>query len=267
MEGAFMDKVIDIEERIPSMREKRRRKTNKKFVFVILIFILALLIILYFQSPLSRINNVTISGANLYDEEFYVNESGLKKDEPFWGFKKNEVENVLSEIEVVKKVVINRNWFNDIEITISEWGTIAYVEEKGQYSLLLENGELFSAETILLEDEIPVLIGFNDVKVRKQLSTQLLKMETDVYHMISEIIFSGADEDMESLIVYMDDGYEIRAIIPTFAESMEFYPDITAQLKGIEKGVIDMEVGTFFTPFSEMYGAQEEVEVIVEEDE
>ena len=30
-----MNKVIDIEERIPSMREKRRRKTNKKFLLVL----------------------------------------------------------------------------------------------------------------------------------------------------------------------------------------------------------------------------------------
>ncbi|WP_438316904.1 cell division protein FtsQ/DivIB [Sporosarcina sp. FA9] len=262
-----MDKVIDIEERIPSMREKRRRTTNKKFLFVVLIFIIALLIILYFQSPLSRINEVTISGANLYEEKFYINESGLIKDEPFWGFKKNSVEKVLSEIEVVKKVDVTRNWFNNIEIVISEWGTIAYVEEKGQYQLLLENGELFSTETILPEDEIPVLIGFSDVKVRKQLSTQLIKMETAVYHMVSEIIFSGVNEDMESIIAYMDDGYEVRAIIPTFAESMEFYPDIIAQLNDVEKGVIDMEVGTYFTPFSKMYGAKEEDEIIVEEDE
>ncbi|MFD1928959.1 cell division protein FtsQ/DivIB [Sporosarcina siberiensis] len=262
-----MDKVIDIEERIPSMREKRRRTTNKKFLFVIIIFIIALLIILYFQSPLSRINKVTISGANLYEEEFYINESGLIKDEPFWGFKKNAVEKALSEIEVVKKVVVTRKWFHDIEIKISEWGTIAYVEEKGQYSLLMENGELFTPETIVPEDEIPVLFGFSDVEIRKQLSKQLVKMEVEVYHMISEILFSGTDEDMESLIVYMDDGYEVRAIIPTFAESMEFYPDITAQLNDVEKGVIDMEVGTYFTPFSKMYGPEEEDEVIVEEDE
>ena len=33
-----MEKVIDIEERIPSMREKRRRKTNRKFIFIVTIF-------------------------------------------------------------------------------------------------------------------------------------------------------------------------------------------------------------------------------------
>ena len=41
---------------------------------------------------------------------------------------------------------------------------------------------------------------------------------------------------------------------------MAYYPDITAQLDSYEKGVIDMEVGTFFTPFSKVYGLIEEEE-------
>ena len=61
--------------------------------------------------------------------------------------------------------------------------------------------------------------------------------------------------------------FEVRAIIPTFAEKMDYYPEITAQLNGFEKGVIDMEVGTFFTPFSEMYGPSEEEDEVAEEDE
>ena len=64
-----MDKVIDIEERIPSMREKRRRKTNKKFLFVLSVFVVALLAILYFQSPLSKVGMITVSGAMLHDSE------------------------------------------------------------------------------------------------------------------------------------------------------------------------------------------------------
>ena len=262
-----MEKVIDIEERIPSMREKRRRKTNKKFLFVVTIFIAALLVILYFQSPLSRIKEITISGATLHDNTFYMEQSGLVVDKPFWGFRKQSVEGALMELDVVKNVSVSRKWLNTIEISILEWGTLAYVEDRGQYSLLMENGELFSTEMVSPDSEIPVLNGFDNPEVRKQMSTQLLKLESKVYHLISEIIFTGIEDDLESVTVYMDDGFEVRAVIPTFSERMEYYPDITAQLNGLEKGVIDMEVGTYFTPYSEMYGLSEEVEEVVEEDE
>ena len=69
------------------------------------------------------------------------------------------------------------------------------------------------------------------------------------------------------LTVFMDDGYEVRAMISTFAEKMAYYPEITAQLHDHEKGVIDMEVGTFFTPFSKVYGLSEEGDENAEEDE
>ena len=88
-------------------------------------------------------------------------------------------------------------------------------------------------------------------------------------NLISEIILDGTAEEQDSITVYMDDGFEVRAIISTFAEKMDYYPEITAQLKGYEKGVIDMEVGTFFTPFSKVYGLdeEEEADAVDEEDE
>ena len=85
-----------------------------------------------------------------------------------------------------------------------------------------------------------------------------MDMEKDVYHLISEIILRDDAEHGTDLTVYMDDGYEVRAIISTFAEQMAYYPEITAQLLDYEKGVIDMEVGTFFTPFSKVYGPEGE---------
>ena len=85
-----MEKVIDIEERIPSMREKRRRRTNRKFIFILSIFALALLVILYFQSPFSKINKVTVTGANLHDHEFYIETSGLIKGQAFLGIYNEE---------------------------------------------------------------------------------------------------------------------------------------------------------------------------------
>src|SRR6185437_8167876 len=99
--------------------------------------------------------------------------------------------------------------------------------------------------------DAPILINFEDATSRKRLTDQLLKLDDAVYHLISEIILEGYEDEADSLTVYMDDGFEVHAVIPTFAEKMDYYPEITAQLKGHEKGVIDMEVGTYFVPFSE----------------
>lgn len=261
-----MKKVIDIEERIPSMREKRRKRTNRKFLLILLVFVGALLIILYFQSPLSRINAVHVSGAQLNTQDFYIEESGLSNDESLWGFKIESVEKSLQEIDTVKSVSISRKWLRDIEINIVEWDTVAYIEENEHYNLLLGSGDVYSAEYLIPEEEAPILNGFSDEKDRKRITSQLLKLDKDVYQLISEIVLAD-EKSTNELVVYMADGYEIRAIISTFADQMAYYPEIIAQLKDYEKGVIDMEVGTFFTPYSKVYGESEEVEDIAEESE
>ncbi|MHA6258618.1 cell division protein FtsQ/DivIB [Sporosarcina sp. CAU 1771] len=261
-----MKKVIDIEERIPSMREKRRRKTNKKFLFVLTLFVSVLLIIFYFQSPLSKVKSISIEGAILNESEYYKEQSQLSIGQSLWGFKPRDVEELISRIDVVKEASISRKWPNLLDISVEEWDSIAYIEERETYSLLLENGELFQSEILSPEADVPILTGFTIPEVRKQMSIQLTKMDQNVFHLISQVKFTGTEENDENVTVYMDDGYEVRAIIPTFSKKMDYYPDITAQLEGLEKGVIDMEVGTYFIPFSEVYGLGQEEE-IVEEDE
>ncbi|MCG7342784.1 FtsQ-type POTRA domain-containing protein [Sporosarcina sp. ACRSL] len=259
-----MDKVIDIEERIPSMREKRRRKTNKKFLFIIAVFCIALLVLLYFQSPLSKIGEVKVVGAMLNDDRYYYEKSGILEGSSFWGFETKEVEKELSKLEGVNTVAVTRKWMRDIEISIDEWNTVAYMESGGEYELLLENGDLFPSGGNY--PNVPILNHVDNPKLRSKLTSQLLKMDKNVLQLISEIIYTGTEENPDTIVAYMDDGYEVHAILQTFAEKMDYYPDIISQLGGLEKGVVNMEVGIFFTPYSEVYGKGDVEEGEVDED-
>lgn len=258
-----MEKVIDIEERIPSMRERRRKRTNKKFLFVFSIFLVALLIALYFQSSFSKIDQIIIKGATLHDASFYEQASGLIKGESIWSFDKDDVSERLAGVDGVHKVNISRRWINHVQIDVTEWEPIGYVEKKGEYQLLLENGEAFSASAEFPISEAPILNGFDDKEILKEMTEQLLDLDDSIYHLISEIIIT----DRDLLTIFMDDGYEVHAIISTFAEKMTYYPEIIAQLDGVEKGIIDMEVGTYFTPYTRVYGDVEEGEIIEAETE
>lgn len=247
-----MDKVIDIEERIPSMREKRRKKTNKKFLFIIAVFCLALLVLLYFQSPFSKVGEVTIHGAALHDDHYYYEKSGIVKGTSFWGFETKEVEEELLKLEGVSSVAVTRKWFNEIDVAIKEWKTVAYMESGGEYGLLLENGSLFPSGGNY--PNVPILNHVDNPDLRKSLTKQLMKMDKNVLQLISEIIYTGTEENPDTIVAYMDDGYEVHAILQTFAEKMEYYPDIISQLGDLEKGIVNMEVGIYFTPFSKVYG-------------
>lgn len=262
-----MKKVIDIEERIPSMRDRRRKKANFKFLFIIAVFVFALLVILYFQSSFSRIGSIQVKGATLHEPTFYEETSGLSIDGSFWGFTAEDVKKELENIDSVEEAQISRKWINHVEIAIKEWQTVAYVENAGRYNALLENGDVFSEEIIVPENKAPILNGFGDEKIKDRMTKQLLKMDKGVYAQISEVIYTGSEIDQDSITAFMDDGYEVHASIPSFAEKMAYYEDIIAQLADYEKGVIDIEVGTFFTPFTKKYGNADEVEEEEQEDD
>lgn len=262
-----MRKVIDIEERIPSMREKRRKKANRKFFFVVGLFVIALLTVLYFQSSFSKIDKVEVKGAYLYDKNDYLQRSGVQSGDKLWGFTKNNVKNKLEEMDGVQKVEVARKWFRDVAISIVEQRPIAYLEIEDKYGILLDNGEVLQPEELVIEENAPVLNGFTNTDLQKQVTTQLTSMENDVYQLISEIIYTGTEDMPDSITVYMNDGYEIKALLSTFADKMVYYSEIVAQLANEEKGVIDMEVGTFFTPYSQVYGVEEQVEEGGEETE
>lgn len=252
-----MKKVIDIEERIPSMREKRRKRANRKFFFIISVFAIALLFVLYFQSPLSKINAIKITGAHIQDEAHYLVKSELQVGDGLWGFTKNKVKINLEKIEGVQEVKVSRKWFRDVVFSITEWKPIAYIEIEDKFGLLLENGDVFNPEALILEEDAPIINGFTNPEQQKRITLALKELENNVYQLISEIIYTGTKADPDTITVFMDDGYEVQALLPTFSDKMMYYPEIVAQLSGEEKGVIDMEVGTFFTPYSKVYGADE----------
>lgn len=258
-----MEKIIDIEERIPSMRERRRRRTTKKFLFILIIFLVALLIALYFQSSFSKIDQIIVNGSYLHDQSFYEQESRLKSGESLWSFNKDDIAKHLSTLDGVHKVKISRKWMNHVQIDVTEWEAIGYIEKSGNYTLLLENGEEFLGSTNFSVSEAPILNQFDNKDRLKEMTDQLLDLDENIYHLISEIILTDDDQ----LTVFMDDGYEVHAIISTFAEKMSYYPEIIAQLDGVEKGIIDMEVGTYFTPYSKVYGEVEADEGVGAENE
>lgn len=60
-----MEKIIDIEERIPTLRERRKKRTNQRFTILLAIFGIILLALLYFQSSLSHIGEIKVTGGQL----------------------------------------------------------------------------------------------------------------------------------------------------------------------------------------------------------
>ncbi len=251
-----MSKIIDINDRVPARKRRRKLRTNIKFTVLLSIFLFAILSLLYFQSSYSKIQQINISGNVLLDEESYLNLSGITINDSMWGFKTTKVVEEIKQNEWVQDVVVDRKLLNTVNIKIKEWPKVAYIEQQQILYPMLENGYVFDKTQVVDPIDAPLFINFSDEKIRKKIVKQLAKLKPEVLALISQVNSNATESDPTGIILYMNDGYEVRAEISTFASKLNYYPSIVALIEeeeGFEKGIIDIEVGSYFRPFSGEY--------------
>lgn len=268
-----MEKVIDITERVPAMKKRRRRRTNFKFLALVTIFLFIIIILLYFQLPYSDIKKIDVKGAALKEDTYYIEQSNLKIDDSLWGFKISEVEQAIAQHEWVKSVNVERKLLNDIQITIEEWQKVAYISQDGEFYPMLENGVVFEESNEIVPIDAPIFRDFENEALRKKLLKELGELKPEVLSLISQINANPTEADPYSITLFMNDGYEVRADANTLAEKLNYYPSIVAQIESedvSEKGIVDIEVGSYYRPFSDEYSlidVTEESEELTDETE
>lgn len=251
-----MEKIIDIEDRIPTLREKRRRRTNKKFISLITLFFITLFLLLYFQSPYSDINTINVKGSAIVGEDVYIKQSGLQMGQSMWSFKEKEIEEYIKKLDWVKEVEVSKHWLTTVDIKVEEWQKVAYISENNIFYPILENGVIFKESSTNAPIDAPIFLAFDDNDKRQRLLKELADLEPTVLAMISQINSTPTESDPYAITLFMNDGYEVRAEITSLSEKLNYYPSIVAQIENAaeyEKGIIDIEVGTFYRSYTEEY--------------
>ena len=251
-----MDKVIDIEERIPTLRERRKRRTNRKFVALLFIFLTLLAILLYSQSKYSEIQTIAIEGAVLFDKESYLAASGLAIGDSMWSFDAGAVAKQLEELEWIEDASVEKNWLTGVEIKLTEYIQMGYLDRGNSYQIVLSNNLALDQPVTVVDG--PIYSNFEDDKKREKLVDQLLEIDAEVLRLISQVILDPNQEDADYVTLYMNDGNEIHGILSTLAEKINYYPSVIAQLEEGQKGIIDMEVGIFFRSYADVFGLEKE---------
>lgn len=253
-----MSKIIDINDRVPERKRRRKLRTNIKFTALLSIFLFAILCLLYFQSSYSKIQQINITGNDLLDEESYLKLMSIELNDSMWGFNSAEIEEKIEQNGWVQDVSVERKLLTTVDITIKEWPKVAYIEQEQILYPILENGYVFDKSQVTEPIDAPLFMNFSDEQLRKKIVKQLAKLKPDVLASISQINSNATESDPYGIILYMNDGYEVRAEISTFADKLNYYPSIVAQIEKeevFEKGIIDIEVGSYFRPFSGEYNS------------
>ncbi|QIZ69002.1 FtsQ-type POTRA domain-containing protein [Geobacillus subterraneus] len=243
-------KVVVLEDRVPKLKERRRQKANRRLILYLSFFFLFILCVLYFQSPLSAVKHVEVSGNRHLPAERIISLSGITKRTSFWKVNEQNVEAKIARHPEIKQAAVEKRLPNTIVIHVREWRRIAYVYNRQTFFPLLENGRLLKQEAAkTAPSDAPVLVGWKSGDAIAEMTGQLAELPAAVLGAMSEIHYKPNSEYEDRVVVYMNDGYEVSATIHNFADRLSHYPSIIAELDRNVKGVIHLEVGSYFVPY------------------
>ncbi|MBO1004938.1 cell division protein FtsQ/DivIB [Pseudogracilibacillus auburnensis] len=252
-------KVLSLEERIPQIKQLRRRKANRRLIFLLSLFFLLIAFVVYFQSPFSQIHDIKVIGNESIPEKSIISISGIHIGDNIWKMDKKNAEKSILSLPEVKAVDIRLIFPNKLEVKLVERSVVAFIASKNQFFPILDNGVILhkNRENVLA----PILTSFTEGTVLNELVSQLKELPDEILNAISEIHYDPKETDQYHIYLFMNDGYEVNATIPTLSEKLVHYPSIISQLNPKIKGVIDIEVGSFFKAY------ETEGEEMIEEDE
>jgi cell division protein FtsQ len=245
-------KIVSIEDRIPKLKQQRRKKANRRLILLLLLFFSLIACVVYFQSPLSHVKTVEVRGNELYPKDKLLSLIGMTESTNIWKVNEKSIEGKLRSLPEIKSADVKIKLPHTIIVNVKEYSRIAYIAKDASYFPVLENGEILKKEqTTDLPVSAPLLIGFSEGDVLEEMIFNLQKLPDEVLNSISEIHHKPKKTDAYRIVLYMNDGFEVNATLRNFTEKMAHYPSIVSQLDPDKKGVIDLEVGSYFKAFDE----------------
>lgn len=266
-------KVVSIEDRIPKLKQIRKKKANRRLTQYLSILFLLISIVVYLQSPLSHVNKVEIEGNRFVNEDEVKKLSGVTTSTNIWQVDPAEVEDKVSEHSQVMGVNVSRSLPSTIVVEIEEAERIGYIQSDGQFQPILENGEKLDSTGELPGGDAPILKEFSESTYLEEMSKQLKDLPQSISSLISEIHYTPSDENPYLITLYMNDGFEVQASIRTFSEKITAYPSIASQIEEGQRGIIHIDVGAYFEAYpgsedeEEAEGEEENQEIDLEADE
>lgn len=237
-------------------KEKNKRRPNRLALVFIVLFFLSLLVLLFFQSPLSKISTIDISGNRTLKDADVLKQASLKKGSQFFSWDPQAAKKQLMQNVQVKDVKITKRFPGKVTIKFEEWPRVAFWLKKdkdgnAQLRPVLANGVIVDKQWKGTVDR-PLLRGWSDESAVAKLSKQLERVERVTLRSLSEVHPQPSDIYKDQVRVYTDDGYEVITRLSTFHENMNQYRNYVDPDK---KGIVHMTYGRnfgWFEPYEEI---------------
>jgi cell division protein FtsQ len=233
-----------------------KKRSGRLYLFL---FFLSILIVLFFQSSISKIQKIEVLGTERIASEEVLSLSGIHIGDQFLMVSAKKIKEKISKHPEIKEVQIQLKFPGKVKITVKENRIVAYLLKEGKtFVPLLENGHI-SNEKELDTLNSPIITEWPKTETLPGFCKELAKLRPEILREISEIRLIPNENDPYKLQVYMRNGFEVRTSSVNFADQMKYYPSVISNLDINKPGVIHLnDAGIFYISYEEIANSDEE---------
>ncbi|WP_214881699.1 MULTISPECIES: FtsQ-type POTRA domain-containing protein [unclassified Exiguobacterium] len=244
--------VRSLEDRIPYMKKQRRKKANRRMFSVLSLFGILILLVVYMQTSMSNVKEVTVSGLYWLEESYVFQDMELDTSTKFIGLSPKKMSAQMEKLPGVKRVEIDRSWYNLVYVNVTEEKMIAYARADKGDVVVLADGSLHPTGTITdprkLKDG-PLLREFNSEQELEKIASELEQVDDATRARMSEIILSKQKGEPTRYEIFMNDGNTLLTPPLKLSETVSKYGEIYENIPKGERGTIVMDGGFYFVPY------------------
>jgi cell division protein FtsQ len=211
-------------------RTKRSKKNRKKIhgarLFILgLCFFTIILLIVFFSSSLSRVQQIEVKGNQLIDSKSIIQFSNIKIGNQYLFLWESDVREAVKKLGSIEQVTLEKEFPGLVRIVVKEYPNVAYIElTNNKWDLVLANGKRLPTNSVVVPDK-PMLSGWNEGPANAllpKLTAALLQVKPEHLQDISQIVPIPTKTYADKIRMYTRSGYEVVSTITLFPKKIEF---------------------------------------------
>ena len=222
---------------------------SRRLIAILILLFLAVLAVLFFRSPLSRIENVSVSGQQYIGADAIREAAGIGGGDPFFYPSGHAIaERIRARIRQIDTVAVEKKFPGDVHITVKEYPAVAFEHAaNGDITAILANGTSIGGKDRAFVVDKPVLTGWReDDPVKAQLTKQLASLPSGVLSDFSEIMPFPSKSYQDRIKIYTRTGFEVITAVSLLPEKAETLSKVIAKQ---EPGRVTMLLTDRYVPF------------------
>jgi len=237
------------EQMMPVLQEPvKKKKANIKLIVIVVLLFLALLAVLFFNSSISKISEIRITGAQFTKNGDIVKASGILVGNAFFQASSSDIKKGVEQLPEVESAQITKKFPGVINITLKEHPAVAFELSEGHMIALLANGTSVNASEVsnLLIDK-PVLTDWEkDDPIKIELAKKLASIPSKQLSDLSEILPIPSNAYPDRIRMYTRTKFEVITAVSVLTEKIEA---LNAVIETQEPGKITMLLADTYVPF------------------